>query len=151
MDRAVVVGERLELQPHTRLLRDQPVGAGADRLLHKPGRSELLVVFRRNHPAGAADVAGSQQDREVEERLLEMEADGAVVHQLDTLRPLAQHLAPGTAIVLVAPFDIGRRDRRAVVELGARAQPERGAFRVLGEVETFGQRRMIVAVRRGSS
>ena len=73
-----------------------------------------------------------------------MESDGAVVHQLDTLRPLTQHLAPGTAIVLVAPFHIGRRDRCAVVEFGARAQPERRALRVLGEVETFGERRMIV-------
>ena len=73
-----------------------------------------------------------------------MESDGAVVHQLDTLRLFAQHLAPGTAIVLVAPLDIGRRDRCPVMEFGARAEPERRALRVLGEVETFGECRMVV-------
>ena len=46
--------------------------------------------------------------------------------------------------MLVAPLDVRRRDRRPVMELRARAQPERGALRVLGELEAFGERRMIV-------
>ena len=46
--------------------------------------------------------------------------------------------------MLVAPLDIGRRDRRSVVEFDALAQPERCALRVLGELEAFGERRMVV-------
>ena len=46
--------------------------------------------------------------------------------------------------MLVAPFDVRRRDRRAVMELDARPQPERRALGVLGELEAFGERRMVV-------
>ena len=69
----------------------------------------------------------------------------SVVDDLDAFGLLVQHLAPGAAVVLVAPFDVGRRDRRAVVELGARPQPEGRALGVLGKLEVFGQRRMVVA------
>ena len=45
--------------------------------------------------------------------------------------------------MLVAPFDIGGRDRRAIVKLEAGAEPEQSALGVLGELEMLGERRMI--------
>src|ERR1700757_909150 len=78
-----------------------------------------------------------------------MESDRAVIHELDALRLIAKFLAPGTAIMLVAPLNIGRRDRRSVMKFCASAQPACRALRVLGELEAFCERRMIVELFAG--
>ncbi len=46
--------------------------------------------------------------------------------------------------MLVAPFHVGGRDRRAVVELDPLAQSEGRGFGVLGKVEFVGERQVIV-------
>src|SRR5207248_9790058 len=99
MHRAVVALESLEVEPDTLLLADQLVGPGADRLLHKAFRTGLLVVLRRYDPAGAADIAGAEQDRKIRERLLEMEPDGVLADDLDAVGLRFQHVAPGAAVV----------------------------------------------------
>ena len=47
--------------------------------------ADLLVVLLGHDPAGAGHVGGPEEDGEVEERLLEDEADRAVVDDLDAL------------------------------------------------------------------
>ena len=144
MDRAVVVRECLKLELHALLLRDQLVGTGANRLLQEPGLPHLFVIFRWHHPAGTADVGGSQQDGEVEERLLEVEPDGVVVDDLHAIGICFQNLTPGATVVLIAPFDVRRRDRRTVVELCAWPQRKGRALGVLGELVAIGECRMVV-------
>ena len=65
-----------------------------------------------------------------------MEHDGVVADDLDSLRPLLQHLLPGAAVMLVAPFHVLRRDGRAVVEFEAGAQLEGRALGILGKFDT---------------
>jgi len=93
----------------------------------KPSAPHLLVVFLGHHPAGAGDVGGSEQDGEVEERLLEDEPDRAVVHDLDALGFLLEDVGLGAPVILVAELDVLRGDRLAVVELDPFPQREGGA------------------------
>src|SRR5690348_4310862 len=94
-----VIFESLEFELDARLLADKLVRPGADRLLHEAVLAGLLVILSRHRPGRPADIRGSHQDRKIEERLLEMEADGAVIGRLDIFGLLLQHLAPGTAVV----------------------------------------------------
>ena len=121
-----------EIEPDALLLADQLVGPGPDRLLHEAFGPHLLVIPRRDDPAGAADIRGAEQDRKIGERLLEMEPDGGVANDLDAVGLGLQHVAPGAAVVLVAPFDVGGRDRRPIMELDPGAQPDRRALGVRG-------------------
>ena len=144
VDRAVVAVEGLHLDLHARLVAHELVGAGADGLLLEAVRAHLLVVLLGHHPAGAGDVGGPEEDGEVEEGLLEDEADRAVVHDLDALGLLLEDVGLGAAVVLVAELDVLRGDRVAVVELDPLAQRERGALRVRGDRELLGQGEMVV-------
>jgi hypothetical protein len=49
-----------------------------------------------------------------------VEAHGVVVDEFHTLGLVVEHCGPGPVIMLEAPPDILGRDRRSVVELGAR-------------------------------
>src|SRR4029077_14950911 len=109
-----------------------------------PVLPDRLIVFRRNDPAGPAHIGGAQQDRKIEKRLLEVEADGATVDDLDPLGLLVKHFARRAVIMLVAPFDIFGRDRHPVVELDVRPQPEGSALSVLGKLKALGERRVVV-------
>jgi hypothetical protein len=73
-----------------------------------------------------------------------VKANRAVVDDLHRLRILVQQIAPGAAIVLVAPFDVIRRYRVAIVKFDPAAQPKGGAFCVFSEFEALRQRRMVV-------
>src|SRR5207244_10801662 len=139
-----VVLEDLELDLLSRLLRDELVGPRADRLGDKALLSDLFVIIRRYDPAGAADIGGAHQSREVEERSFEFKLNRALVEDLDPVGLVVQQLGPGPLIVLVAPFDIVRRDRRSVMKLDALAQPEGGTSRVLGKLVALGQRGMVI-------
>jgi hypothetical protein len=75
---------------------------------------------------------------------LKVEAQGAIVDDLDTLGLVVQHLGPGAVVVLIAPLDIVRRDRGAILALQPEAQTECRALRVFGELEALGQRQMVV-------
>ncbi len=145
MDRAIVAVDRFELELDAGLLADQPVRACADRLLHESGLADPFVVLLRYHPPGTANIAGAEQDREVEERFLEMELDGAVVDEIDTVQPFFAHRRPRAVVILEAPFHVLRRDRCAVMELDARPQPESGALGVLGELVFVGEREVVVS------
>jgi len=83
--RPVVAVECLEFEPGPWFLRHQLVGAGADRLLGEPILSDLLVIFGRHDPAGAAHIRCPDQAREIEERCLEIETNGALVDDVDTV------------------------------------------------------------------
>ena len=124
-------------------MADQLVGPGADRLLLEAVRAHLLVVFLGHHPAGGGHVGGPEEDGEVEEGLLEDEADRTVVDDLDALGLLLEDVGLGAAVVLVTELDVLRGDRIAVMELGPLAQCERGALRVRGDREPLGQGGMI--------
>ena len=123
------------------------VRPGADGLLLEAIRSDLLVVLLRHDPAGSRDVGGAEEDGEVEERLLEDEANRAVVHDLDALGFLLEDVGLGAAVVLVAELHVLRSDWVAVVELDALAQGERGALGVGGDRGVLGQRRVVVERR----
>ena len=62
-----------------------------------------------------------------------------VVDDLDGVGVLVENLAPGAAVVLIAPFDVVGRHRGAVMKLDAGPQLERGALGVLGKIEAVGQ------------
>src|SRR5262249_57008610 len=47
-------------------------------------------------------------------------------------------------VMFIAPPDVGWRNRRPVMEFRTPAEPECRGFRVLGEVEAFSKRRMII-------
>src|SRR5207244_6077872 len=143
VDRAVVILESLELEPGSCFLRDQPVGSGADRLLGKPVRSDFLVILSRDDPAGAADIGRAEQPWEIEKRPFEGKTQRVVVNDLDTVGLVVQHLGPSAAVVLVAPFDVFRRDRSAIVEFEARAQPESRAPSVFGKLIALGECRVV--------
>ena len=143
MHRSVIVGEGLELQLGTGLLGDKLVRACADRLLGEGVLADLLIVFRRDDPPGAADIGRPDQRRKIEKRHVEHKADRAVVDYLDARGFLMHHLGPRTLVMLVAPGDIGRSDRGAVMKLEPRAEPEYGALRVFGELEMLGERQVI--------
>src|SRR6516162_10017456 len=87
----------------------------------EPLLPSLLIIFSRHHPAGAAHIRCADQSREIEERLFEVETDGAPVAGLYTVGLVVQYLCPGAMIVLVAPLDILRGYRGAVVKLDAGA------------------------------
>ena len=144
VDRAVVILESLELEPGSCFLRDQPVGSGADRLLGKPVRSDFLVILSGDDPAGAADIGRAEQPWEIEKRPVEGKTQRVVVNDLDTVGLVVQHLGPSAAVVLVAPFDVFRRDRSAIVEFEARAQPESRAPSVFGKLIALGECRVVV-------
>jgi len=133
MHRPVIIIEGLEIEPHPGLLGDEPVRPRADRLLHESVRTDLLVIIGRHYPAGATHVAGAQKDRKVEERLDKVKTDSAVVNNLDVLSSFVQYVGPGAAVTFVAPFDVGRCDRGAIVKLDAWAQMKSRAFGILGE------------------
>jgi hypothetical protein len=116
----------------------------ASRLLLKTVRANLLIIFGRDNPGGATDVRGAIENQEVEERLVEVKAYGAVVDELDAVGFVLEHIGLGPTVVLVAEFHVRRRHRFAVVELASRAQPESDALGVLGELETLRQARMVV-------
>jgi hypothetical protein len=105
---AIIIGERLEFEADTWFLAGKLVWACADRLLHEPVRPGLLIIAGRNHPPRTAYIAGAEQNRKIEERLLEVEAQGVVPDDLHRIRLLVKHLAPGAVIVLVTPFHIDR-------------------------------------------
>ncbi len=149
VDRLVVALEGLELELHARFMRHELVGPGADRLALEPVRADLLVILRRHDPAGAVDVAGAHQQEEVQERLLELEADGSAVDDLDRFGLALEGGGQGAAVILVAELHVFGRDRLAVVELGALAQPEGRAHGILGELVALRQRRMVVELRAG--
>ena len=86
VDRTVVAVEGLHLDLHARLVAHELVGTGADGLLLEAVGADLLVVLLGHHPAGAGDVGRPEEDGEVEEGLLEDEANRAVVHDLDRAR-----------------------------------------------------------------
>ena len=119
MDRTVIVFEGLEHKPGAGFLRYQLVGSGTDRFLQKSILADLFVIFSRHDPAGAAEIAGTEQDRKVEKRLGKLEPDRPVIHQLDVLGLPVEQFGRGAAIVFVAPFYIVSFDRRPVVELEA--------------------------------
>src|SRR5439155_9499014 len=106
---------------------------GADRLLLEAVRAHLLVVLLGHDPSGPGDVGRPEQDGEVEERLLELEADRAIVDDLDALRLLLEDVGLGAAVALVAELDVLRRDGLAVVEPDPLAERERGAPRIGGD------------------
>src|SRR5215813_5174539 len=115
MHRTVVIVECFEFEAHARFLRDKLVWPGTNRLLQKPLLPHLLIVFRRHGPAGTADITGAEQNWKVQKRLFEMKLDRVVVDELDPLGPFVENFTPGAAVMLVTPFDVLGRDRRAVV------------------------------------
>src|SRR6266436_932128 len=74
----VVLLESLELDLRSRLLRDELIGPSTDRLCGKAVLSDLFVIIRRDDPSGAADIGGTDQPREVQERSLELELNRAL-------------------------------------------------------------------------
>src|SRR6059036_755964 len=130
VDGTVVAVEGLHLDLHARLVTHELEGPRADRLLLEAVRAHLLVVLLGHNPAGAGDVGGAEQDREVEEWLLEDEADRAVVDDLNPIGLLLEHVGLRAPVVLVAELHVLRRDRLTVVELEPLAQRERRALRV---------------------
>ena len=143
MHRPVVIVERLEIEADARLLRHQFIGPGADRILHEAALPDVLIVFRRDDPAGTAHIRRSHQDGEIEERRLEIEFYHIGADDLHAVGLILDNLAPRPAIVLIAPFDILRRHRGAVVKFDTWPQVKRRALRVLGEIEFVGERQMI--------
>src|SRR5205823_2418506 len=103
--------ECLEFEAHPWFLAGELVRTGTDRLLHEPVRPGLLIIAGRNDPPRATHIAGAEQDRKIEERLLEGKAQSVVADDFHPVRLFVKHLAPGAVIVLIAPFDIAGRDR----------------------------------------
>src|SRR2546422_167954 len=88
---APVLLERLERHLHAGLLTHELVRAGTDRLGLEPVSADLLVVVLGHDPADAADAAVVEV-HEVDERLLEVEYDRAVVHDLDVLELVVKEI-----------------------------------------------------------
>ena len=126
---------------------EELVGTGPDGLLLEAVRADLLVVFLGHHPAGGGDVGGPEEGGEVEEGLLEDEADRPIVDDLDALGLLLEDVGLGAPVVLVAEFDVLRSDWLTVVELDPLPQRERGALRIRGDRVAFGQAGMVVELR----
>ena len=145
MHGSVIVCKRLELELNSRLLRDEFIGSGADRLLHEPVLPDCFVIFRWNDPARPTHIGGPEQDREIEERLFEVEAHCTIIDDFDPLGLLAEHFARSAAIVLIAPFDIFGRNRGPIVEFDPRPQSKGRALGVFGKLEPVGECRMVVA------
>ncbi len=143
VDRPVVTAERLEFELGPRLVGDELVGPGADRLLHKTFLPDFFVIPRWNDPSGTANIGGAHQPRKIKKRCLEVEADRALVDDRDPVGQLVQDLCPGASVMLVTPFDVRWRDRRAVVKFDVRTQSEGRASGVFGKVEAVGERKMI--------
>ena len=136
---APVAVERLERHLHAGLLTHELVRAGADRLRLEPVAADLLVVVLGHDPPDAADPTVVEV-HEVDERLLEVEHDRPVVQDLDVLELVVKELRVGALIVLVGPLHVRARQRLSVVELEARAQPERRPPEVRGYLGVLGQR-----------
>ena len=109
-----------------------------------PDCPTLLVVFRRHHPAGTAHIAGAEQDRKIEERLLEVKPHGVAVDDLDRLGALVEDFAPSATIVFETPFHVIGCNRRAIMKLDSGPQLESGALGVLGKIKALGQGRVVV-------
>ena len=143
---ATVLWEAESVELHAWLLRHELVGARTDRLLQVSFLTHCFVIFGRDYPARAADIPSAQQNREIEKRGVEVEANRRVVDDFHCLGILVQHFAPSTAVVLVAPFDVRRGDGRTVMKLDPAAQPKGGTFRVFGNIEPLCQRGMVVMI-----
>src|SRR5215468_8572613 len=122
----------------------QLIGPGANRLTLEPIRTNLLVVLGRDDPTGAGNVAGAEQQQEIEKRLLEPEANGAFVNDVDGFGLGLKRGRQCPAVALVAKLDVFGRNRLAVVKEHPLAQPKSGALAVLGKFVALGEGRMIV-------
>src|SRR5439155_4816395 len=100
--------------------------------------ADTVVIVPGNDPPDPA--AGPVVEvEEVDKRALEVKDDGAIVDDLDVLELVLEELEVEPSIVLVRPFDVGRRQRMAVLEFEARTQTERRPEEVGAHLRVLGQ------------
>ena len=119
---APVALEGFEHQLHAGREGDELVRPGADRRLLEPVLADLLDVFLRHDPARAG--GGAVERQEIRPRLLQHEADAALIRRLDRRHPLLHQRRRGAAIALEGELHVLRGHRLAVVELRAGAHGE---------------------------
>src|SRR6185436_12178007 len=90
--------ERLEDKLHSRLERDELVGAGADRRLLEAFRADFLDVFLRHDPARAGRRGIERQ--EIRPRLLQLEADMPGVRRFDRGDTSLQQIVRDAAVAI---------------------------------------------------
>ena len=132
----VLVG--LEHHLDARLLTDELVRSGTDRLGLEPVAPDLFVVAAGDDPPDTADTAVVEV-HEIDERLLEVEDDRAVVDELDVLELVVEELRVRAFEVLVGPLHVGSRQRLPVVKFEAGPQSKGGAPEVARQLRVLGQ------------